>query len=86
MHIPFCVTKCNYCDFNTYAGIEELMSEYVSAMVEEIGMWGGGVGWEDSGADDFLRKVGRRRCCRWVTWRESWMPADEHSCAMRVWR
>ena len=44
MHIPFCVTKCNYCDFNTYAGIEELMPEYVSAMVEEIGMWGEGLG------------------------------------------
>ena len=46
LHIPFCVTKCNYCDFNTYAGIEDLMPEYVSAMVEEIGMWGEGLGDE----------------------------------------
>ena len=22
IHIPFCETKCHYCDFNTYAGIE----------------------------------------------------------------
>ncbi len=43
LHIPFCVTKCNYCDFNTYAGIEDLMPEYVSALVEEIGMWGEGL-------------------------------------------
>lgn len=44
LHIPFCVTKCNYCDFNTYAGIEDLMPEYVSAVVDEIGMWGEGLG------------------------------------------
>jgi oxygen-independent coproporphyrinogen-3 oxidase len=21
LHIPFCHTRCHYCDFNTYAGI-----------------------------------------------------------------
>ena len=44
LHIPFCVTKCNYCDFNTYAGIEDLMPAYVSAMVDEIAMWGEALG------------------------------------------
>ena len=44
LHIPFCVTKCNYCDFNTYAGIEELMPAYVSVLVDEIGMWGEALG------------------------------------------
>ena len=44
LHIPFCVTKCNYCDFNTYAGIEDLMPAYVSAVVDEIGMWGEALG------------------------------------------
>ncbi len=46
LHIPFCVTKCNYCDFNTYAGIEDLMPAYVSAVVDEIGMWGEALGKE----------------------------------------
>ena len=23
VHIPFCVQKCLYCDFNSYAGAEE---------------------------------------------------------------
>ena len=46
LHIPFCVTKCNYCDFNTYAGIEELMPAYVSAVVDEIEMWGEALGKE----------------------------------------
>ncbi|GIS30647.1 MAG: hypothetical protein Ct9H90mP2_10300 [Dehalococcoidia bacterium] len=25
VHIPFCHTKCTYCDFNTYTGIENLI-------------------------------------------------------------
>ena len=40
VHIPFCETKCPYCDFNTYAGIEALMPSYVGALANEIGGWG----------------------------------------------
>jgi oxygen-independent coproporphyrinogen-3 oxidase len=36
LHIPFCRTKCHYCDFNTYAGIEDLMPAYVAALGQEI--------------------------------------------------
>jgi len=25
VHIPFCTLKCSYCDFNSYAGLEELV-------------------------------------------------------------
>ena len=39
-HIPFCETKCPYCDFNTYAGIEALMPGYVAALRAEIDLWG----------------------------------------------
>jgi oxygen-independent coproporphyrinogen III oxidase len=35
-HIPFCVHRCAYCDFNTYAGQESLIPEYVDALVLEI--------------------------------------------------
>ncbi|MFN2589819.1 MAG: radical SAM protein, partial [Actinomycetota bacterium] len=35
VHIPFCLTRCGYCDFNTYAGLDELKSPYVDALVHE---------------------------------------------------
>ena len=40
VHIPFCETKCPYCDFNTYAAIEPLMPTYVAALKSEIALWG----------------------------------------------
>ena len=36
LHIPFCVKKCNYCDFFSASGTEEEQEAYVSAMVQEI--------------------------------------------------
>ena len=44
VHIPFCETKCPYCDFNTYAGIETLMPGYVDALAHEIAQWGAWLG------------------------------------------
>jgi oxygen-independent coproporphyrinogen-3 oxidase len=36
VHVPFCRTKCLYCDFNTYAGKERLVGEYVAAVCAEV--------------------------------------------------
>ena len=30
LHIPFCVKKCNYCDFLSFPAKEALKDEYVS--------------------------------------------------------
>jgi putative oxygen-independent coproporphyrinogen III oxidase len=35
-HIPFCLHRCHYCDFNTYAGQDELHGVYVDALVRHI--------------------------------------------------
>jgi oxygen-independent coproporphyrinogen III oxidase len=40
LHIPFCHTRCYYCDFNTYAGILPLREPYVRALLTEIDMAG----------------------------------------------
>jgi oxygen-independent coproporphyrinogen-3 oxidase len=29
VHVPFCLTRCGYCDFNAYAGLDHLASPYV---------------------------------------------------------
>ena len=36
IHIPFCKSKCYYCDFVSYANKNELMKDYVEAVIEEI--------------------------------------------------
>ncbi len=40
LHIPFCHTRCYYCDFNTYAGILPMRAAYVRALLTEIGLAG----------------------------------------------
>lgn len=36
IHIPFCKHRCNYCDFNTYAGMQDNIPAYITALIEEI--------------------------------------------------
>jgi len=40
LHIPFCHTRCDYCDFNTYAGMLPLREPYVRALLTEIALAG----------------------------------------------
>jgi oxygen-independent coproporphyrinogen III oxidase len=40
LHIPFCHTRCHYCDFNTYAGLLPLREPYVRALLTEIALAG----------------------------------------------
>jgi oxygen-independent coproporphyrinogen-3 oxidase len=36
VHVPFCVKKCTYCDFATWAGREKEIPRYVDAVIAEI--------------------------------------------------
>ncbi len=36
VHVPFCTVKCAYCDFNSYAGMEEAIPAWESALLTEL--------------------------------------------------
>lgn len=38
IHIPFCIRKCRYCDFLSWAAGEEEQNQYTGYLVREIGM------------------------------------------------
>ncbi|HEB51753.1 MAG TPA: radical SAM family heme chaperone HemW [bacterium] len=44
VHVPFCVVKCGYCDFNSYVVVdEELHDRFLAALSAELGRrWRGG--------------------------------------------
>lgn len=39
IHIPFCKSKCRYCDFFSMAGRESLLEQYVDALCSEISFY-----------------------------------------------
>ncbi|HEY6539834.1 MAG TPA: radical SAM family heme chaperone HemW [Ktedonobacteraceae bacterium] len=53
LHIPFCHTRCYYCDFNTYAGILPLREPYVRALLSEVAL----AGEQARHSDDSLRRA-----------------------------
>jgi len=36
LHIPFCRSRCTYCDFTTFAGVQHLIPDYIAALRREI--------------------------------------------------
>lgn len=36
IHVPFCPSKCGYCDFNSYAMSGQIVNETVEAMIQEL--------------------------------------------------
>jgi len=44
-HIPFCLSKCYYCDFNSYAGLSWLIPQYVDALKKEMQLYAKGI-WQ----------------------------------------
>ena len=36
IHIPFCVKKCNYCDFISFCNKDNLIEEYINSLKKEI--------------------------------------------------
>jgi oxygen-independent coproporphyrinogen-3 oxidase len=76
VHVPFCLTRCHYCDFVTYTGMEGLRRPYAAALLEEAALAVAGLGAEPPVAtsvfvgggtptllppDDLARVLGRLR-------------------------
>jgi putative oxygen-independent coproporphyrinogen III oxidase len=46
VHVPFCPTRCHYCDFVTYTGMEGLRRPYAAALLAEAAMAAAALGPE----------------------------------------
>lgn len=40
IHIPFCLSKCSYCSFYSFAASEAMKDEYLSSLLSHIDDWG----------------------------------------------
>lgn len=40
-HIPFCVRKCNYCDFLSFSSDQTVQNNYILGLINEINVWKG---------------------------------------------
>ena len=39
IHFPFCVSKCKYCNFNSYSNKNDLQIKYFQSLLKEIEMY-----------------------------------------------
>ena len=39
IHIPFCIRKCNYCDFLSFSSTEDMRRQYVDYLIKEIHLY-----------------------------------------------
>ncbi len=39
VHIPFCIGKCNYCDFVSFPGLEHVHDDYTKALIAEMKLY-----------------------------------------------
>jgi putative oxygen-independent coproporphyrinogen III oxidase len=49
VHVPFCLTRCHYCDFVTYTGMEGLRRPYAAALLHEAELAVAGLGGAGAG-------------------------------------
>lgn len=39
IHIPFCVSKCYYCDFSSFANMEDRINPYIDSLITELELY-----------------------------------------------
>ena len=63
IHIHFCKQKCGYCDFHSFAKIEDLKEEYVEALCNEIKEFSKHIPDEDKYIDTIFFRRSERQVC-----------------------
>lgn len=63
IHIPFCKQKCGYCDFHSFAKIEDLKEEYVEALCNEIREFSKHIPDEDKYIDTIFFRRSEHQVC-----------------------
>ena len=63
IHIPFCKQKCGYCDFHSFAKIEDLKEEYVEALCNEIKKFSKHIPDEDKYIDTIFFRRSEHQVC-----------------------
>ena len=63
IHIPFCKQKCGYCDFHSFAKIEDLKEEYVEALCNEIKEFSKHIPDEDKYIDTIFFRRSEHQAC-----------------------
>ncbi len=88
LHLPFCVSKCAYCDFNSFSGLGDLIPEYLRALKAEMAgrsaggaavatvFVGGGTPTALSGPELAGLLEDARRCFTWLDGTEATVEAN----------
>ena len=63
IHIPFCKQKCGYCDFHSFAKIEDLKGEYIEALCNEIKEFSKHIPDEDKYIDTIFFRRSEHQVC-----------------------
>ena len=70
IHIPYCASKCGYCDFTSYVGKEDTIENYLSAVVAESRNYSGAAVdtvYIGGGTPSFLREASIKRLLEGVS-------------------
>ena len=72
LHVPFCATRCGYCDFNTYTAVElgggASQASYASTAVAEVRLARQVLGTPTCRPQPCSSVAARPRCCHRTTW------------------
>lgn len=91
IHIPFCRQKCRYCDFASFAGVEELINDYLAVLSKEASFYTSArfdTLYIGGGTPSFLSAAQLERLCQMVeqyfgavsSFAESTLEANPESC------